>query len=283
MKRFALSILVLCALAACRDEAPAQPAAPDAAGTHAPAAALEAGPAEPVVLQDVVETDPRYIIGITWPDGADRYPGLAALLKDYADDARAEVLQAAEALEPGASAMYDLALEFKVVADTPQLFAVAADGGSYTGGAHGTPLIARFVWLPQAQRLLTASELIPGADAWREVSSFVREQLHAALSQRVDADELDPAERERVMRSAGRMIEEGTAPDPDNFAHFEPVAGGDGRLRALRFVFPPYQVGPYSDGVQTVEVPAAVLLPHVAPAYRALFSDAATAQQAALD
>jgi hypothetical protein len=45
-----------------------------------------------------------------------------------------------------------------------------------------------------------------------------------------------------------------------------------GALRALRFVFPPYQVGPYSDGMQTVEVPARVLLPHVAPEYRALFA-----------
>src|SRR5690606_41117919 len=49
-------------------------------GTQAPLP--QAGPAPaPVVLEDVVETDPRYIIGITWPDGVDRYPGLAVLLK----------------------------------------------------------------------------------------------------------------------------------------------------------------------------------------------------------
>jgi len=36
-------------------------------------------------------------------------------------------------------------------------------------------------------------------------------------------------------------------------------------------VFPPYQVGPYSDGTQTVEVPSVALLPHIAPAYRSLF------------
>ncbi|MFQ6311711.1 RsiV family protein [Lysobacter capsici] len=39
----------------------------------------------------------------------------------------------------------------------------------------------------------------------------------------------------------------------------------------MKFVFAPYEVGPYSDGTQMVEVPAAVLLPHVAPEYRALF------------
>ncbi len=276
MKRWLVPVVLLCVLAACRGEAPGPQGtvAPDA-GQADPA---EAPAPEPVVLEDVVETDPRYIIGISWAKGVDRYPGLAVRLKQYADAARAEVLQAVEAMEPEAGAMYDLALEFQVLADTPQVFAVAADGGSYTGGAHGAPLIARFVWLPQEQRLLTADELVPRQEAWREVSSYVREQLHAALSQRVDADELDPDERGRVMRSAGRMIEEGTAPDPENFAQFEPVPGADGRLVALRFVFPPYQVGPYSDGVQTVEVPARVLLPHVAPAYRPLFADAQPAQ-----
>ena len=46
----------------------------------------------------------------------------------------------------------------------------------------------------------------------------------------------------------------------------------DGRIQALRFVFPPYQVGPYSDGTQSVVVPAEVLLPHVADDYRRLFT-----------
>ncbi|MGJ4728980.1 DUF3298 domain-containing protein [Luteimonas sp. SDU101] len=276
MKRLLVSILVVCALGGCRREAPAQ-GTPAAVDPQQPAAQVDPI-AEAVVLEDVVETDPRYIIGITWDDDADRYPALARELKAYADAARAEVMQAVDALEPGASAMYDLALEFKVLADTPEVFAVAADGGSYTGGAHGTPLIARFVWLPAEERLLTPAELVPDPDAWREISAYVREQLHAALSLRVDADELEPAERARVMQSAGRMIDEGTAPEPENFAQFEPVNGADGRLAGLRFVFPPYQVGPYSDGVQSVEVPAAVLLPHVAPAYRSLFSIAAPPQ-----
>ncbi len=276
MKRLLVSILIVCALAACRREAPVQDA-PRGSAPQEGAGQVDTAD-EPVVLEDVVETDPRYIIGITWPQGAERYPALARELKAYADDARAEVMEAVEALEPGAAAMYDLALEFKVVADTPDVFAVAADGGSYTGGAHGTPLIARFVWLPREQRMLSPQALVPDPASWGEISSYVREQLHASLSQRVDADELAPAERERVMRSASRMIEEGTTPEPDNFAHFEPVSGGNGRFEALRFVFPPYQVGPYSDGVQAVEVPAAVLLPHVAPAYRGLFSAASPAQ-----
>jgi hypothetical protein len=68
------------------------------------------------------------------------------------------------------------------------------------------------------------------------------------------------------------MLDEGTEPEAANFDIFEPVLDGDGRISALRFVFPPYQVAPYAAGTQTVEVPAAALLPHVAPAYSALFA-----------
>ncbi len=275
MKRVLSTILVLVALAACRQEAPqSQPQAqPDAPAQVPPADAPVA-----VELKDVVETDPRYIIGITYPPAVNKYPALAAELKAYADAARADLMEALEGIDQHAGpVMYDLALEFKIVADTPQVFAVAADGSSYTGGAHGAPLIGRFVWLPQQDRRLTAADLIPDPRAWRDVSVFVREQLHAALSQRVDADDLDPVERDRVMRSAAKMIDQGSAPEADNFAEFEPVLGEGGRLTGLRFVFPPYQVGPYSDGVQTVEVPASVLLPHVAPEYRALFSAPPTA------
>ena len=199
MKRLPVWLLFLCLLAACRGEAPDGAAS---GGTGQAPADPAAEPVEPVVLEDVVESDRRYIIGISWPEGIDRYPALAAQLKAYADDARADVLQAVAALGPDTTELYDLALEFKILVDTPELFAVAADGSSYTGGAHGTPLIARFVWLPRQDRMLTAQELIPGAGAWQQISSYVREQLHGALSLRVDADDLPPEERERVAKLA---------------------------------------------------------------------------------
>jgi hypothetical protein len=251
--------------AACQRQAP-----PPQAGTNpAPAAR----PATTTVLQDVIERDPRYIIGISYPPVARQYPGLAIELKRYAEAARAELLQAVASMgTQKPPAPYDLSLSFTEVVATPQLVAIAADGSSYTGGAHGNPLVARFVWLPQQSKLLTAKALIPDASSWRDISDYVREQLQAALSQRVDADDLPPAERADIVRDAGRMIDEGTGPDVDNFAQFEPVLAPDGRIAALRFVFPPYQVGPYSDGTQTVDVPADVLLPKVAPAYRHLFA-----------
>jgi hypothetical protein len=271
MKLPILSALIALALTACnRGPAPAAPTAAPAATAPEPAAAA---PAQPVELKDVAVSNERYVIGISYPPVARKYPGLAAHLKQYADAARAELIAAVDGLgNDKPRAPYDLSLSFNALVDTPRLVAIAADGSSYTGGAHGNPLIARFVWLPQENRLLTAKALVPQASGWKPISDYVREQLHTRLSERVDADELPPAQRAEMIRDAGKMIDEGSEAEADNFSQFEPVIGADGRLTALRFVFPPYQVGPYADGTQTVEVPASVLLPQVAPAYRRYFA-----------
>ena len=272
LRPFPVLILVTALmLVACKREAPSM-ATPAAAQPDAPAVAATAAPP----LQDVVETTPRYVIGISYPKSAAKYPGLASVLQAYAAAARKELMQAVEGLgNDTPTAPYDLSLSFTELLDSPTLVAVAADGSSYTGGAHGAPLIARFVWLPQQQHMLTAEELIPDARGWLAVSDFVREQLHTALSQRLDADDVPPGDRADMLKNAGEMIEGGTEPNARSFAQFEPMVAADGRLSGLRFVFPPYQVGPYADGIQTVEVPATVLLPHVAPAYRSLFQGAA--------
>lgn len=243
---------------------------PDAAG---PDTATPGEATAPVVLQDVIETKPDYIVGISYPQGiVAKHPALAQALQAYAESARAELMQSVAALKGSKpSAPYDLSLQFTGLVDTPRIVAAAADGSSYTGGAHGNPLVARFVWLPGEQRLLTAEQLLPDAASWKIVSEQVREQLMTALSQQLDDEGLEAVERSQALRDGSGMIDAGTEPDPKNFARFEPVMNADGSIRALRFVFPPAQVGPYSDGTRNVDVPAQMLLPLVAPEYKALF------------
>lgn len=270
MKRL-LTCSLLLAVAACQREAPPTQGRPGQAAQETPAAQAPAA-AAPAPLQDVIERTPNYVIGISFPKDIDQYPGLAAELRRYADAARAELKQAVDGLggeKPRAP--YDLSLAFTTIVRTPRIVTVSAEGSSYTGGAHGNPLVARFVWLPQERRLLEIEDLIADPDGWRDISGYVREQLHAAVSLRIDADDMPPDDRAELMESALQMIDEGSAPEAANFSEFEPVLDAAGRITALRFVFPPYQVGPYSDGVQSVEVPAAVLLPHVAAPYRDLF------------
>ena len=254
-------ILALCAAFAACDRA----AAPAADG-QTPAAATT------FVLQDVVETRPDYIVGISYPKSAAGHPALAQALKAYADSAHRELMQAVGGLKgQKPSAPYDLSLQFTGLVDTPQLVAVAADGSTYTGGAHGNPLVARFVWLPQRQSLLKADQLIADAAGWQAISDVSREQLMTALSQRLDADEVEGADRAAQLKSGSGMIDAGTEPAAANFAQFEPVMNAEGQIRAIRFVFPAYQVAPYVEGTRTVEIPARALLPHVVPEYRKLF------------
>lgn len=264
------SALALVLLAGCNRQAPTAPA-----GGATPAAAARATPAvTPAVpaLEDVIETTPGYIVGISYPHMATRYPPLARAMHDYAEAARAELMKAVAGLggeKPRAP--YDLSLQFTLLVETPRVVAVAADGSSYTGGAHGMPLVERFVWLPQMQQMLAAEQLIPDAGNWAPVSAYVREQLMTALSSQLDEEALEGDLRAEQLRFRSKMIDDGTAPEAKNFARFEPVMNADGSIRALRMVFPPYQVAPYVEGTRTVVVPAQVLLPLVAPAYKALF------------
>lgn len=272
LKFAVLSSFLLLALAACKREAgvvagDGQPTAPGAE------TAATAGLPPVGELKDVIETSDSYIVGISYPPAVNKYPGLARAVSEYSEAARAELMQAVAGFgNDKPSAPYELSLAFEQIVETPQIVAIAADGSRYTGGAHGEPLVARFVWLPAQDKLLTTAALVPKAEGWAAISGYVREQLHTDVSVRADADEMSPEERLRFVRTADKMIDEGTEPDVDNFSQFQPVLGVDGKVAAIRFVFPPYQVGPYADGTHLVDVPAAVLLPHIAPEYAGLFA-----------
>lgn len=258
-------------IAACDRErpAPAQPQPPTAPMPPPAPVAVE--------LKDVIEQDPRFIVGITYPPGmAAKYPGLAEALRAYSDTARATLDQALAKIDAAKQVgPYDLTLTYTLLAETPDVVAVSAGGAVFTGGAHAEPLVARFVWLPRENRLLTASALVPDPKGWVSISDYVREQLHAELSQRIDSDELPPAERAQLMRTSGKMIDAGTKPSAEAFAMFEPVLAPEGgKLVGLKFVFPPYQVGPYVDGERMVEVPTSVLRPHLSPEFAPMFVDA---------
>ena len=259
-------------LAACqREAAPDHAAAPEPPQAPVVADAPAAEPDAVPALADVIEHDPRYVVGISYPPGVAADPGLARALHEYAQAARGELMQAVAGLDAAPTAPYELSLGFRELVRNAGVVAVAADGSLYTGGAHGQPLVARFVWLPGQQRMLTAQDLFADPAGWKAVSGYVQEQLGAAAHTRAADGDLEPGDRERLLAGALKMIAEGTGADPANFTEFEPLPAADGRIGGLRFVFPPYQVGPYADGVQTVDVPAAVLRPYLADDVDGLF------------
>ena len=103
-----LSCLLMLALVGCgRDST--QPAATTTSGARPTSSTRSAPTAAPAALQDVVERDPRFMIGISYPPVASTMPGLAAELKLYADAARAELMQAVAGMgNAKPAAPYDL-------------------------------------------------------------------------------------------------------------------------------------------------------------------------------
>src|SRR5690606_19105036 len=139
-----------------------------AQGQQEQASGADAAQAAPPALEDVMERDPRYLVGISFPAAARNYPRLATALHADAQAARADLDEAVASLGEGRpSAPYDLALDFAMLVENRRVVAVRAEGSSYTGGAHGNPLVARFVWLPRRERMLEARDLIADEEGWR--------------------------------------------------------------------------------------------------------------------
>lgn len=229
--------------------------------------------AAPVALQDQVEHTPVYLLGITYPKGVTLPPGLAQEIKAYADASRKRLVDAAATHKAGdAGVPYDMSLEFRQI--TPQvhgLIAIAADGSLYTGGAQGEPLIRRFVWDGQGGSLIRSQDLLVGDAGWAAISASVRETLTGQIRAKLDDDKQAPEDIDKAVAKMQPIVEAGTQPAASEFSEFEPMIDANGKLIGLTFVFPPYQVAGYSDGIQRADVPASVFRQYLNPKYRGLF------------
>jgi len=157
---------------------------------------------------------------------------------------------------------------YKLVAQTPHVVAVFGSGSEYRGGNHPQVFMESLVWLPEKQQWLTAPMLIIEPEGWQAVSAYVRDDLYRQARSHFP----NPSEQEQAWLNDQRdWINKGAGPDAENFEYFQPIVADDGRIAALKFVFPPYQVGSWADGIWEVDVPASVLLPHIAAEYRDVF------------
>lgn len=102
----------------------------------------------------------------------------------------------------------------------------------YTGGAHGNTAFRTFNFNLNEEREITLDDLLDDAGL-ETVEPIARQQLQDRLGEMLDAD----------------WLEEGTAPNPQNYQHFVLTP------EAIVFYFPPYQVAPYAAGTQSVAVP----------------------------
>ena len=131
----AVALTLALGLGACKKDDDAAPQAQVEAPAPAPA------PPAAVDLKDVIEQDARYVVGISYPPAAKKYPGLAEALQRYANGARAELLKSVQAADPAKqTGPYELSLNFTLQAETPEIVAVVVGGTRCTCDAHGSPL-----------------------------------------------------------------------------------------------------------------------------------------------
>ncbi|HET7358705.1 MAG TPA: DUF4163 domain-containing protein [Rhodanobacteraceae bacterium] len=249
--------LVLCiaasaclGLSACgRDPAPAPPA---------PATTVASGQ-----LTDSAHSD-KYRVIIHYPALPATQAPLAEALRQFGDHAKHDFLAtfADPARLPRTSSYpWTMTLDFKVEARTPDFVSVVAKGDSYTGGAHGNPILASFTYAIGEDRIVTLEDLftdMPGG--LRALSAAARADLRGRLGAPPGAG----------IGSDANWIDTGTAPTAANYQVFSVHPGGD-RADGLQLWFAPYQVASYADGVQTVEIPAAAFAAQLKPGYRAAF------------
>jgi len=140
--------------------------------------------------------------------------------------------------------------------------AVMGEQSFYIGGLH--PLIAfeTLVWLPKYKQWLTVQELFgEHPDALQVVRDYVRNDLY---------QQLEIAKESRANRDWIRdWINKGTA-NVEDFKLFIPLAAPNGKIKAFNFILPPYQVASWADGTREVEVPAAIIYPHLSRKYQNL-------------
>ena len=262
-----VAILVCTAalVVACKREAPAN--------APATATAQPTATSAPVVLQDQVEHTPTWLLGITYPKGVTLPSGLAQEIKAYADASRKRLVDAAAPHKAGdAGVPYDMSLEFRQIAPQAQgLIAIAADGSLYSGGAQGDPLIRRFLWDMQSASLIRAQDLVTGDAGWVAISNSARETLLGQIRTRMEDDKQVPEDIDKAIAKMTPIVESGTQPAASEFSEFEPMIDAQGKLVGLTFVFPPYQVAGYSDGIQRADVPVVVFQQYLDPKYRGLF------------
>ena len=214
-------------------------------------------------LSDHVSSD-KYRVTIHYPALTTPQAPLAQVLRAFGDRAKQDFLASfadPEGLPDTASFPWRLSIDMRVVARSDDFVSVVAKGASYTGGAHGNPILASFTYDVAQRRVIALDDLFADPQAGLDVLSGVaRKSLLPRLDKKGAAG----------LESDEDWILRGTAPIADNYQVFT-IWAGKRHGSGLTLWFTPYQIAAYANGIQTVDVPAAAFAGALSPAYRRLF------------
>lgn len=236
-------------------------------------------PLVPVVPPGATGEDKGYRYRINYPamqpewraldDAAHAY-GDAQKKSFFADLAKRPPLKPGDS--PALQATWELQLDITVATETESFVSVLANGSIFTGGAHPNPIVASFSEHVSRGKIVAIGDLFANADAGiKQLSTETRRQLKAQFEAKLRAQLADPKVLAEQLKNSAEMIDKGTQPTPENFSTFL-VDGAGGKAIGLTIVFAPYQVAPYVEGTQQIEVPARVFYVQLKPEYRDAFA-----------
>lgn len=218
---------------------------------------------------DMTEETPAYSFSFSSPAEASAIPALHALMHARADKAKAALdKDSAQAKAEADKAGYPFnpygyGEDWSVVADLPGWLSLSATIWSYTGGAHGMTVFDALVWDKAKGAAMAPLDLFASQSA---LSAAVRSDYCAAIDvQRAEKREI-PVSEVAQDGMFGQCIDIDSA---TLVLGSEKGAGFD----QIGFLIPPYEAGPYAEGVYEVSLPVnAAILGAVKPEYRAAFA-----------
>ena len=132
---------------------------------------------------------------------------------------------------------------------------------SFTGGAHPNHSFFSVNFNTGSQQLLGLSELfINQSDALQAISKYSVENILKQKKEKLVDENADMS-----------WVLEGAGPDEKNYQIFTIVPENNMKIKALKFVFPHYSVGPYYEGTYEVEVPSRIFYEQLADKYKTEF------------
>lgn len=186
-----------------------------------------------------------------------------ALVRDMRGEALAERAKAireaqannGESQPGGRRGPYQWIERWKPEAETDLLLALSAQQYSFTGGAHGNVLLRAVIWDRGAGRRLNFAELFDNPKA---AMAALKPEFCKAL------------DAERAQRRGGQV---GTSfADCPDFTAYAIVPMGDGEIGALRVLVPPYEAGPWAEGVYEITLDSSLVRPFLSARYAPAFT-----------
>ena len=170
----------------------------------------------------------RFTIGLRIPhSGNPRVESdIAEFLQPFVNDL---VSSTVDEPEPGYfnGRQYTLESDWET-AESDTIYSFIVRGHLYTGGAHALPFVQTFSYSKSDDERLMLQDLLAGEQSLAEISAMAKQHFAASLPT--------------------SMTEDGLAPDWSNWQNWF-VSNN-----RISFIFPVYQIAPYSDGEQMYSV-----------------------------